>query len=108
VHHTEQTLEVLAASGLRAFAGKCMMDAGDGVPAGLLETTDRSLRESVDLFERWDGAAGGRIRYAFAPRFILSCTDALLREVERFAADRGALVHAHACENRHECARVEA
>ncbi len=108
VHHTHEVFQAIADSGLRAFGGKCMMDHGDEVPPGLRERPEQSLQESLDLLERWDGAADGRIRYCFAPRFAVSCSDGLLREVQRIAADRRVLVHTHAAENRGECALVEA
>lgn len=108
VHHTAEIFRVLEASGLRAFAGKCMMDAGDDVPPTLRESTDDSLRESLDLLEAWDGAANGRIRYAFAPRFALSCTASLLEEVRRESERRGVLVHTHASETVSENELVEA
>jgi cytosine/adenosine deaminase-related metal-dependent hydrolase len=83
-----------------------MMDAGQGVPAGLRETTAASLDESARLLEAWNGAAGGRLRYAYAPRFVLSCTDELMQEVARQARQRSVRVHTHASENAHECDAV--
>ncbi|MBZ0269793.1 amidohydrolase family protein [bacterium] len=100
-HHHDTVFEVLAETGIRAASGKAMMDEGEGVPVGLLETTLDSLRESFDLAERWDGAADGRLRYAFAPRFVLSCSDVLLREVVKLAKD-SYLLHTHASENEEE------
>lgn len=97
-HHHDVVFETLERTGLRATSGKAMMDEGEGVPTGLRETTLDSLRESFDLAERWDGAAGGRLRYAFAPRFVLSCSDELFREVVALAKDRY-LLHTHASEN---------
>jgi cytosine/adenosine deaminase-related metal-dependent hydrolase len=74
-----------------------MMDLGEDVPARLREPTRASLDESDALARRWSGAAGGRIDYAYAPRFVLSCTEELLRQVAaRVAA--GAHVHTHASE----------
>lgn len=108
VHHTEEILRVLADSGLRAFAGKCMMDYGAAVPAGLRETREDSLRESLELFDRWDGAADGRIRYCFAPRFAVSCTEELLKDVGDAARQRDALIHTHASESQAECALIQA
>lgn len=108
VHHTDVVFQAMVDSGLRGFSGKCMMDHGDEVPPGLRERTADSLAESLDLMERWDGAGAGRIRYCFAPRFAVSCSDGLLREVQRIAMDRAVLVHTHAAENRAECALVEA
>lgn len=104
--HHDSIFRVLEESGIRAASGKAMMDDGDGVPLQLLETTVESLRESFDLAERWDGAAGGRLRYAFAPRFVLACTEDLLREVGRLT--RGEfLLHTHASESPEETALVE-
>ncbi len=37
VNHTEEVFRVVEESGFRATVGKCMMDAGDGVPAALQE-----------------------------------------------------------------------
>jgi cytosine/adenosine deaminase-related metal-dependent hydrolase len=97
VHETDALAAAVAETGLRAVVGKAMMDAGDGVPARLRESTRASLDESDGLRARWSGAAGGRIGYAYAPRFVLSCTPELLREVgARVAA--GAHVHTHASE----------
>lgn len=107
VHHTGAAFEAIRDAGIRALSGKCMMDWGGDVPAALRETTEDSLRESVDLLEKWNGAAGGRIRYAFAPRFAISCSDALLREVQKLSRQYGVKVHSHASENRGEIAVVE-
>jgi len=104
-HHHDVVFETLERTGLRAASGKAMMDEGDGVPVGLLETTLDALRDSFDLAERWDGAAGGRLRYAFAPRFVLSCSDVLFREVVALAKDRY-LLHTHASENSDETEAV--
>lgn len=101
VRHTGEVFEALLAGGLRAVAGKCMMD-DPAVPDGLREATDASLAESDALAATWDGAAGGRIRYGYAPRFALSCTDGLMREVASRAAARGLFVHTHSSENKDE------
>ncbi len=103
VHHTDALFEVARDAGLRATIGKAMMDDPDaGHPPGLTETTRESIDESVRLCEEWHGAADGRLRYAFAPRFALSCTDELLREVAARARELGARIHTHSSENREE------
>ena len=61
-----------------------------------------SVEESLALKKRWDGAAGGRLRAAFAPRFAVSCSRDLLEAVAALSASEGALVHTHASENRDE------
>jgi 5-methylthioadenosine/S-adenosylhomocysteine deaminase len=109
VHHTDAIFAAAEASGIRATIGKAMMDAADpAIPAGLRETTRGSLDESARLIGRWHGAADGRLRYAYAPRFVPSCTDELLREVGVEARRRGVGVHTHASENLGELALVEA
>ncbi len=100
--------EACLRSGIRAFSGKTMMDIGDGVPRGLRETTRASLDESDRLCRDWDGRAGGRLRYAYAPRFILSCSEKLVRGAAERAASSGALLHSHVAEHPSERAAVRA
>jgi 5-methylthioadenosine/S-adenosylhomocysteine deaminase len=107
VHHTESAFEAIAQSGLRAISGKCMMDWGEGVPDSLLEKTDASIQESVDLLEKWHGKCEGRLQYAFAPRFAVSCSEDLLKEVAKLSSKYGVKVHTHASENQGEIALVE-
>jgi 5-methylthioadenosine/S-adenosylhomocysteine deaminase len=107
VNHTEAVFRAVEESGFRATVGKCMMDAGEGVPAALQEQTDASIAASLELIERWHGRAGGRVRACFAPRFAVSCTRELLESVARLSRERGVLVHTHASENQDEIAIVE-
>ncbi len=107
VNHTEAVFRVIEETGFRATVGKCMMDRGDDVPAGLREETATSIRDSLALLEAWHGRAGGRIRYCFAPRFAISCTSELLREVARLAREHGVMIHSHASENKAECELIE-
>jgi len=107
VRHTDVVFEVARRTGLRATIGKCLMDDPQTTPPGLLESTDEALEESLALYERWDGAEQGRLRYAFAPRFAVSCTDGLLRQVALLADEKSVLVHTHAAENRDEVRLVQ-
>ncbi len=102
VHHTEYAFRAIAESGIRALSGKVMMDKGDEVPLPLQENTERSIRESVDLLEKWHNHDSGRIKYAFSPRFVVSCTERLLREVQSLSDYYQVMVHTHASENRGE------
>src|SRR5579862_5398140 len=110
VHDTDAVFETVAQSGMRATIGKCMMDANDPgahVPKRLQEDTRRSIDESLALKKRWDGAAEGRIRAAFAPRFAVSCSRELLESVAGLSKAQGVLVHTHASESRDEIAIVK-
>jgi guanine deaminase len=101
--------EVAEAHGIRAILGKVMMDRGSydlkDAPAAIL---DQSLRESIDLARRWHGAAGGRLGYAFTPRFAVSCTADLLRASAEAARELGAWWQTHVAEDDVEMAAVTA
>jgi 5-methylthioadenosine/S-adenosylhomocysteine deaminase len=102
VHDTDIVFETLGEIGLRASIGKCMMDAADDAPARLREQTSRSIDESLALKKRWDGAASGRLRAAFAPRFAVSCSRELLEAVASLSSSQETIVHTHASESRDE------
>jgi 5-methylthioadenosine/S-adenosylhomocysteine deaminase len=106
VHDTDVVFESIAESGLRATIGKCMMDFDAQVPKRLQEDTRASIDESVAIARRWNGAANGRLRAAFAPRFAVSCSRELLEAVASLSAEQRALVHTHASESRDEIAIV--
>jgi cytosine/adenosine deaminase-related metal-dependent hydrolase len=102
VHHTDALFETAAETGIRYTGGKALMDAGDGVPPGLLEGTAVALLESDKLADRWHEREGGRLRYAYSPRFALTATFDLLRSVGARARANQMLVHTHASEQREE------
>ena len=102
VHDTDVVFETLGQMGLRASVGKCMMDDADDAPSRLQEHTAQSIDESLALKKRWDGAANGRLRAAFAPRFAVSCSRDLLESVAALSAREDTLVHTHASESRDE------
>ena len=81
----------------------------DGAPSRLRKPTQASIDESLALRTRWNGAADGRLRAAFAPRFAVSCSRELLEAVGR-AVGRATelLVHTHASESRDELDVVRA
>ena len=102
VRHTEAILEAVKKAGIRASVGKCLMDHPKTTPPSLRENTAAALKEACQLFDRWNGRENDRIRISFAPRFVVSCTEALMAGVERESRARGALVHTHASESLRE------
>jgi len=99
-------LDAIAASGLRAFAGQCLMDSGDELPAAMRAATDAALAETEALGERFDQGPEGRLRYVLNPRFILSCSDPLWEGIRDLAGRRGWPIHTHALEQQDETAAV--
>jgi 5-methylthioadenosine/S-adenosylhomocysteine deaminase len=103
LHHQDSIFQAIVESGMRAQAGKAMMDLTENLPPLLRETTEDSINESVDLMHRWHGKANGRIRYGFAPRWQLWNTTGLLKEIKREADNNpGVGIHGHAGEIEYE------
>jgi 5-methylthioadenosine/S-adenosylhomocysteine deaminase len=98
LHHQDSVFRAIQESGIRAQAGKAMMDLTENLPPALQETTEASVKESVDLLHRWHGKANGRIRYGFAPRWQLWNTEGLLKEIKQEADHHAAGIHGHAGE----------
>lgn len=106
MNHSDVVFEQLINSGIRAFHGKAMMDINTLYPK-LSESKIDSLRTSEELAKEFHNKANGRIKYAFAPRFILSCSDDLLKETNELLKNYpGTLFHTHASENRVELENV--
>lgn len=106
VNHHDAVFEAAGDLGFRLVSGKAMMDVGDDVPDGLRETTANSVDESDRLHEKWNGARDGLLHYAYAPRFVPSCSDELLAQVAR-RVEAGGRLHTHASENLDEVALVK-
>ncbi len=106
INHQEAVFESLIESKMRAFSGKCMVDENELLPE-FKESTGESLASSRKLAEQFHGAANGKIKYAFAPRFVLSCSGKLLQETFNMLKDfPGALFHSHTSENKDEVEEV--
>jgi guanine deaminase len=70
------------------------------------EILELSLRQSADLAARWHGRDDGRLRYAFTPRFAISCSAEMLRESAALARQTGAYWQTHIAEDRAEVEQV--
>ena len=106
VNHMHVVFEELENSGIRAICGKTMMDWGE-IPDNLRESTSDSIDKSLRLLETWHNKADGRIKYAFAPRFVLSCSEELLSKTYSLSKEYGVPFHSHASENIRETELVE-
>ncbi len=95
-------LRAIGDAGIRAQAGMCLMDCGEGMPDNLYGETDRILATTVALGEEFDDSSGSRLHYLLNPRFILSCSDELWSGIEAISTDRGWPIHTHALEQKEE------
>ena len=96
--HTDATLmlmDKLEEAGIAGYAGKVSMDRNS--PPSLTEETDRAVEEVRRFIE--EGASHDLMKPIITPRFIPSCSDALLEALGRIAADRGLPVQSHLDEN---------
>jgi cytosine/adenosine deaminase-related metal-dependent hydrolase len=107
VHHADALGDSLAETGLRAVFGPALMDQGEGVPPRLLEGAGRALESALGVARRWHGAAEGRLRVSLAPRFILSCSEGLWRDVTDVSREHAFLVHTHVAESPTEGSEVK-
>ncbi len=107
VHHTESIFTAVQEAGIRYLGGKCMMDWGLEVPDTLMDTSSNAIDESMELCHRWNGRENGRIYYALCPRFVLSCTENLLVEMQKLSAKYNIPIHTHASENLAEVKAVQ-
>ncbi len=99
---THESFVHAEASGLRVVLGQMMMDRlsySDLTPTGRLTA---AIEGSERLCARWHGAAGGRLRYAFSPRFAVACSMELMQKAATLASQSGAFIQTHLSENREE------
>ncbi len=102
LNHQEVIFEELANSGIRAFAGKCMIDINTLFPSFKADTQNE-LSTTYELAKEFHGYNNGMIHYGFAPRFVLSCSEKLLKETKSMMQDfPKSLFHTHSSENKDE------
>ncbi len=104
IHHSHILFEEAERSGMRYWGGKCLMDL-KGSSGLLYQERGESLKESEDLIKTWHGKSE-RLSYAIAPRFAVSCSEKLLKEVVALQHKHSVLVHTHASESLEEIALI--
>ena len=106
LNYQEIIFEELIYSGMRAFAGKCMIDENDLFPS-FKASTENELKSAYELAKNYHNSSDGKIKYGFAPRFALSCSTGLLKETKEMMNDfEGSIFHTHSSENKSEIEEV--
>ena len=106
LRHQEIIFEELIKSGMHAVAGNCMMDINN-LDDSFKESTDWNIKTSHELAGTYHNSNSGKIKYAFAPRFVLSCSEKLLKETKSMMQDfEGSILHTHSSENKKEIETV--
>lgn len=94
---TEILMDLMEEKGIASFVGKVNMDR-NSIP-GLLETTEESLEET----KRWLADCEETKKYrkchpVITPRYIPTCTDALMRELGKLAVEKNIPIQSHLSE----------
>ncbi len=106
LRHQEVVFEEMISSGIRGYSGKCLIDENELFPS-FKSSTENELKYINELANEFHNAEDGRIRYGFAPRFVLSCSEELLKETKSMMNDfPGSVYHTHSSENKNEIAEV--
>lgn len=90
----DEAAKVYAQAGLRGLLSCSTMDQ-PGLPDSIAMTCAEAVDAADTLYERWDGAAGGRLHVAYALRALMSCSEDLIRQTADHANERGAMLQAH-------------
>jgi 5-methylthioadenosine/S-adenosylhomocysteine deaminase len=94
----DKVAEAVDVSGVRACLARGLVGTGDSAAEG--------LQESRELFEKWNGAAGGRINVWFGPHAPYTCPPDYLDKVLALAQDCHAGIHIHLAETRDEIEQI--
>ncbi len=100
--HMERTADAAIESGMRAAIAKSTMDMGNAITGAMKETKEEAIANTISLYDRYQGAGGGRIDIFFAIRQIMTCSEDLIRRIAQEARERNTGIHMHLCEHRDE------
>jgi cytosine/adenosine deaminase-related metal-dependent hydrolase len=105
LNHQEVVFEELKNSGMRAYAGNCLIDINELYPA-FKKSSEDNLKYTYDLAKAYHNYTD-KIKFGFAPRFVLSCTEKLLIDIKAMSGEfEGSLMHTHSSENKSEIETV--
>lgn len=90
-YFVDRIAEAAAQSGLKALLSRGLINGA------VLDdySNDERLSEAVELFNKWDGAMDGRIRIAFSPHAVYTCSPQYIAAICDVAQKLGAYIHIH-------------
>jgi cytosine/adenosine deaminase-related metal-dependent hydrolase len=99
LRYGEVVLSEMISSGIRGFSGKCLIDINDLYP-DFKASTKEEMSDIINLAKIYHNSSDGRIKYSFSPRFVLSCSEELLKETKEIMRDfPGTVYHTHSSES---------
>ena len=93
----DRVAEVVEQAGLRATLAWCVFGLGADQEIG-----GTTLELTVDFVQRWQGAAGGRIRTVLGPHSPYICSPEFLARTAEKAAELGVGLHLHVSESQEQ------
>ena len=99
LRYGEVVLQEMIDSGIRGLSGKCLIDIND-LYIEFKSSTNEEIKEIKNLAQNYHNTGDGRIKYSFSPRFVLSCSEKLLKETKEIMKDfPGSIYHTHSSES---------
>lgn len=92
--HMEAIARAVEESGIKAALSRGVICQDDGVDF----STHPGTQENISMFQRYHGAADGRIKILFAPHAIYTNTSKSLQNISELALQYGAKMHIHLSE----------
>lgn len=106
LRYGEVVLQEMINSGIRGFSGKCLIDIND-LYSDFKSSTKDEIKDITNLAQSFHNSADERVKYSFSPRFVLSCTQKLLKETKEIMKDfPGSIYHTHSSESLQEIDEV--
>lgn len=90
---TEETAKAVEETGIRAMISRSVVSG---------ENSDKKLKESLDIFDKYNNTADERITVCSAPHAIYSCDEIFLKEVIAESKKRNMQIHIHLSETEEE------
>jgi 5-methylthioadenosine/S-adenosylhomocysteine deaminase len=87
-------------SGMRYWGGNCLMDK-KAYSGPLYRSTEETLAYCEKLIAEWHKKTD-LLQYAISPRFVISCSEKMMKAAMKLRQTHDLLMHTHASENRSE------
>jgi len=91
--HEEIVAKAVEKAGLRAVLAEGIIEASDSARG------TKMLNDAIEVAEKFDGYANGRVRVRLGPHAVYSCSSSLLRKVRESALKLNVGVHIHLAES---------
>ena len=100
-YHPDATARAIAASGLRMVLATSCFDKTKSVlgllPESMIQTTDRCLAKTEELFDKYRSAHGGRITASASFRGLNNASDELILGLKKLSQKYATFLQTHAC-----------